>query len=197
MSTPRAPTPLELRLALHSIYFPTAQPTADEPTEGLLSSQKEILISLASDFMKYLQSKPEAHLILEGHADPRGSHNYNEELSQRRVEDAKRFLTDRGVPAADIETKAVGEQQNLTDQQVKDAVEQNPELTGAEKQKVLGNMTTILLASNRRVDITLSTTGQQSVRQFPFNVADSLSLLSQEKARPKPQPKMKAVARLQ
>ena len=29
-------------------------------------------------------------------------------------------------------------QQNLTEQQVKDAVEQNPELTGAEKQKVLG-----------------------------------------------------------
>jgi outer membrane protein OmpA-like peptidoglycan-associated protein len=193
----QAPTPLELRLALHSIYFPTAQPTADEPAEGLLSSQKEILISLAGDFMKYLQSKPEAHLILEGHADPRGSDDYNQELSQRRVEGAKRFLTDRGIPGEDIETKAVGVQQNLTDQQVRDAVEQNPELTGAEKQKVLGNMTTILLASNRRVDITLSTTGQQSVRQFPFNVADSLSLLNQEKARPKPRPKMKAVATVQ
>ena len=66
---------------------------------------------------------------------------------------------------------------------MKDAVEQNPELTGAEKQKVLENMTTILLASNRRVDITLSTTGQQSLRQYPFNVADSLSLLSQQEAR--------------
>jgi outer membrane protein OmpA-like peptidoglycan-associated protein len=142
--------------------------------------------------MKYLQSKPEAHLILEGHADPRGSDNYNQELSQRRVEDAKRFLTERGVPGEDIETRAVGVQQNLTHQEVKDAVEQNPELTGAEKQKVLGNMTTILLASNRRVDITLSTTGQQSVRQFPFNVADSLALLSQERARPKPRPGMKA-----
>ena len=60
----QAPTPLELRLALHSIYFPTAQPTADEPAVGLLSSQKEILISLAGDFMKYLETKPEAHLFL-------------------------------------------------------------------------------------------------------------------------------------
>jgi outer membrane protein OmpA-like peptidoglycan-associated protein len=188
----QAPTPLELRLALHSIYFPTAQPTADEPNVGLLSSQKEILISLAGDFMKYLESKPEAHLILEGHADPRGSDDYNQELSQRRVEDAKRFLTDRGVPGANIETKAVGVQQNLTDQDVKDAVEQNPELTGAEKQKMLENMTTILLASNRRVDITLSTTGQQSLRQYPFNVADSLSLLSPQEARQRPQPKKKA-----
>jgi hypothetical protein len=57
---------------------------------------------------------------------------------------------------------------------------------------MLENMTTILLASNRRVDITLSTTGQQSLRQYPFNVADSLSLLSPQEARQRPQPKKKA-----
>jgi outer membrane protein OmpA-like peptidoglycan-associated protein len=188
----QAPTPLELRLALHSIYFPTAQPTADRPNEGLLSSQKQMLISLAEDFGKYLQVKPEAHLILEGHADPRGSDEYNQALSQRRVDAAKRFLTDRGVPAADIETKAVGVQENLTAQQVRDAVERNPELSAPEKQKVLQNMTTILLASNRRVDITLSTTGQQSVRQFPFNVADSLALLRPQAAGQRPAPKTKA-----
>jgi hypothetical protein len=38
-------------------------------------------------------------------------------------------------------------------------------------------MRTIILASNRRVDVTLSTTGQESVRQFPFNAADSLTLI--------------------
>ena len=73
----QAPTPLEVRLALHSIYFPTAQPSAEDPTEGLLESQKQILISLADDFKLYLESKPGAHLILEGHADPRGSEGYN------------------------------------------------------------------------------------------------------------------------
>jgi len=31
------------------------------------------LLSLASDFRKYLEIKPDAHLILEGHADPRAS----------------------------------------------------------------------------------------------------------------------------
>jgi hypothetical protein len=41
-------------------------------------------------------------------------------------------------------------------------------------------MRTILLASNRRVDVTLSTTGQQSVRQYPFNAADSLTLIRQK-----------------
>ena len=188
------PTPLELRLALHSIYFPTAQPTASDPTEGLLSSQEEMLTSLASDFKQYLQSKPDAHLTLEGHADIRGSEQYNQALSQRRVESAKRFLSDRGVPAANIQTNAVGMRQNLTDQEVKDAVEHNPELTLAEQQKALENITTIRLASNRRVDITLSTTGQQSVRQFPFNVADSLALLSQGEAKPRPTPKRKVAS---
>ncbi len=190
----QAPTPLEMRLALHSIYFPTAQPTTQDPTEGLLSSQKQMLIALAGDFKRYLESKPDAHLLLVGHADPRGSDEYNQALSQRRVESAKRFLTDRGVPAANIETTAVGVQQNLTAQQVKDAVEQNPELTGAEKQKVLEKMTTILLASNRRVDITLTATGQRSVRQYPFNAVDSLALLSQEEAQQRPRPATKTKA---
>ena len=40
-----------------------------------------------------------------------------------------------------------------------------------------GHSGTIILASNRRVDVTLSTTGQESVRQFPFNAADSLTLI--------------------
>ena len=182
----QAPTALEVRLALHSIYFPTAQPTTDDPTAGLLTSQKQMLMALAGDFKSYLESKPDAHLILEGHADPRGSDQYNQALSQRRVQAAKRFLTDRGLPAANIETRAVGMEQNLSAQQVQIAVEQNPELSGVEKQKMLDNMTTILLASNRRVDITLSTTGQQSARQYPFNAVDSLALLNQEEAPAKP-----------
>ena len=61
--------------------------------------------------------------------------------------------------------------------QVKNAVEQNPELIAGEKARILKNERTIILASNRRVDVTLSTTGQESVRQFPFNAADSLTLI--------------------
>jgi hypothetical protein len=45
------------------------------------------------------------------------------------------------------------------------------------------------MASNRRVDVTLSTTGQTSVRQFPFNATDALTLIggreSEKKAAPK------------
>jgi outer membrane protein OmpA-like peptidoglycan-associated protein len=46
------------------------------------------------------------------------------------------------------------------------------------KDKILKNLKVVTLAQNRRVDITLSSTGQQSVRQFPFNAEDALTLLS-------------------
>jgi len=36
----------------------------------------------------------------------------------------------------------------------------------------------LALAQNRRVDVTLSTTGQTSVRQFPFNAEDALNLIN-------------------
>ena len=171
---------LETRLALHSIYFPTAQPRVENPNGGLLVSQEQTLISLAEDFKKYLESKPEAHLTLGGHADPRASVEYNQALSERRVARVSAFLIEHGVPAANLETKAFGEERNLTEAQVREAVEQNPELTPEQRQRVLDHLQTVLLASNRRVDITLSTTGQKSVRQYPFNAADSLTLLQQD-----------------
>jgi outer membrane protein OmpA-like peptidoglycan-associated protein len=169
---------LETRLALHSIYFPTARPTAANPAGGLVESQQDVLISLAKDFNRYLTFKPDAHLILEGHADRRGSVDYNKELTERRVERAKSFLIEHGVPAANIETRALGKEENLDAEQVKQLVDQNPDLSGDERQRIDSNLQVIVLANNRRVDISLNTTGQQSVRQYPFNAKDSLTLLS-------------------
>jgi hypothetical protein len=54
----------------------------------------------------------------------------------------------------------------------------NPDLSAGERQKIEGNLHTIVWANNRRVDVSLNTTGQQSVRQYPFNAKDSLALLS-------------------
>lgn len=168
---------LESELSLHSVYFPTDQPKANSPTVGLLSSQQEVLTSLASDFKKYLQFKPDAHLILEGHADLRGSQEYNKALSERRLDITKNYLVGQGVPEAAIETQPFGDQQNLSADEVKQLVDQNPDVTAQEKQKLLDNLHTIVLANNRRVDVTLSTTGQQSIRYYPFNVKDSLTLI--------------------
>jgi len=198
-ATVEAPPPpvvdkqLEARLALHSVYFPTAQPTVKDPNAGLVPSQEQTLLTLATDFKKYLEAKPDAHLTLEGHADVRGSVPYNQALSERRVARVKSYLVSNGVPEANIETKALGDQHNLTAAEVKASVDENQDLTKEERARVLRNMKTIIWASNRRVDITLNAAGQTqtSVRHYPFNATDSLTLIGGREAAKKATPAKK------
>jgi outer membrane protein OmpA-like peptidoglycan-associated protein len=169
---------LEQRLSLHSIYFPTAQPTVANPDGGLLASQERTLTALAGDFKKYLEFKPDAHLILQGHADPRGGAEFNKALSERRVARTKAFLVQQGVSADAIETQGLGQEEPMSADQVKEAVDQEQNLTAAQKAQLKHNANVLALAQSRRVDVTLSTTGQTSVRQFPFNAEDALNLLN-------------------
>ena len=97
---------------------------------------------------------------------------------------ADRLSTTRRFPNAAIDTRSLGKDQELTADQVKDLVAQNPDLSDAERAKVLRDLTVIVLAQNRRVDVTLSTTGQQSVRLYPFNAADSMTLLDKKAPAP-------------
>ena len=175
---------LEARLALHSVFFPTAQPRAEHPEVGLVGSQQEILSTLAMDFKSYLSFKPDAHLTLSGHCDMRGSVEYNQALSERRVARTKQFLVEQGVPEASIETRGLGEDEQLTADQVKELVDQNADLTDVQRKKILHDLTVIVLAQNRRVDVNLSTTGQQSVRLYPFNAADAVTLLNEKAMAP-------------
>jgi hypothetical protein len=152
-------------------------PSVEDPNAGLVASQQQTLISLAVDFKIYLASKPDTHLLLVGHADPRGRTKFDQQLSERRAERVKSFLVEQGIPAANIDTQAFGALHALTEAAVKDALEHDPQLSSEERQRALKNMQTIVLASDRRVDITLSTTGESSIRRFPFNAADALTLI--------------------
>jgi outer membrane protein OmpA-like peptidoglycan-associated protein len=144
----------------------------------LAESQEQILTTLATDFKAYLQVKPDARLTLTGHADPRGGAEYNQALTERRVGSVKNFLVQQGVPESSIDTKALGDSQPLTKDQVKDLVQKNPELSDAEKTKTLRQINVIYLAQNRRVDIALANTGQESVQLYPFNAQDAETLLN-------------------
>jgi outer membrane protein OmpA-like peptidoglycan-associated protein len=176
---------LEHSLALHSVFFPTDQPTPRFPERGLVESQRQTLRTLAENFKSYMQYKPDASITLTGHADIRGSAAYNKALTERRVQIVKDFLVDHGVPASAIQTEALGESQQLSKQEVKKLVDENPDLTSSEKAKMDRNMTKIYLAQNRRVDITLNNTGQKSVKLYPFNAADLQTLMSEKAKSPK------------
>jgi len=173
---------LEARLSLHSVYFVVNQPRPGDTKGGLLLTQQKTLLALAADFKKYLESKPDAHLILGGHADHRGSPEYNQALTERRVSSVKSFLAAQGVPEANIDTKAFGSGDNLTTDQVKDSVANNSDLSAEERARIIKNIDVVRMASNRRVDVTLSTTGQSSARVFPFNSTDALTLIGGREA---------------
>ncbi len=170
----------ELALS-RSVYFPTNRPRSLKTDAALLPSEMDTLTTLAEAFKAYLADVPNAHLVLGGHADKRGPASYNQKLSERRSELAKRFLVEQGVPEASLDTQAYGKEQNLTVDQVKQLLEQNPNLSAEERQKALARIQTIVLANNRRVDIKLSTTGQESARLYPFNSSDYTALVDRGK----------------
>jgi len=159
-------------LTMRSVYFPTDQPGKRKSQAGLLASEKEALKTIAEEFKKYLAYKPDAQLVLSGYADRRGPKSYNQRLSERRAELVKRFLVEQGIPDANIETHAFGKDNNLTADQVKQLVSENAGLTDEARQSVVRKFGNIVLAYNRRVDLTLSSTGQESAQVYPFNAND-------------------------
>jgi outer membrane protein OmpA-like peptidoglycan-associated protein len=197
---PQVNPELEADLKLgHSIYFQTAKPTEQEPRGGLLPTQQEKLLKLATNFKTYLVSKPDAHLVLEAHADIRGTDAYNQALTERRAAGVKAYLVDNGVPENTVETVGYGKQRNLTLEEVKDAIEKNTDLTPEERRRALRNIMVIKLASNRRVDIVLKSAGgeaaETSVKQFPFNSSDALSLIGGRESEMKKAPAKKGTGK--
>jgi peptidoglycan-associated lipoprotein len=59
---------------------------------------------------EHLVSNPDARIVLEGHADERGTREYNMALGERRAKAISRYLTIQGVAASQIETVSFGEE---------------------------------------------------------------------------------------
>lgn len=59
---------------------------------------------------KYLSMNPDARLVLEGHADERGTREYNMALGERRAKAVSRFLTVQGAGSNQIEVVSYGEE---------------------------------------------------------------------------------------
>jgi outer membrane protein OmpA-like peptidoglycan-associated protein len=167
----------EVKLSMRSVYFPTDRPRSLKSEAALLDSEKDTLKGIADAFKQYLAVKPDARLMLSGHADKRGTQAYNKPLSERRAELAKRFLVEQGIPEANLETQAFGEENNLTADQVKQLVEQDASLSPEDRQKAEQKFATIVLAYNRRVDLTLSPAGTESARTYPFKTDDFARLV--------------------
>jgi hypothetical protein len=155
---------------LQSVFFPTAYPTKEDPTLGLVRSQQEVLTTLATGFKQYLEYDPDAKLSLGGNTDERGADKYNDSLSELRVQRVKEFLVSQGIAAEKIETSAYGKQKPLDKAMISDLQTRNP---NPPPEKWVRDSRTTWLAYNRRVDIVLMPANAESVPFYPNQAPDS------------------------
>lgn len=165
---------------MRSIYFPTDLPKPHRMRAGLLPSEQEGLTLAVTAFKQQLASTPDARLRLIAHADQRGPKRYNQALSERRARLVKNYLIKQGIPEASIEIQPVGESRNLKRADV-DLLIEKSDLSPELRQKVLRQLSTLVLAHNRRVDAALIPTGQESLQRYPFNSEDYKKLVQRGK----------------
>ena len=173
---------------LASLFYPTAYPTSRHPQSGLVPSEKVVLDHLASQFKNFDKYEQSAGLTIVGHADIRGSRRYNQALSERRAELARDYLISKGVPADELRVIAKGKSVQIglgtvESLQAKDT--QKPERWMRRHNKATW------LAYNRRVDIVLEPTGQQSSKIYPNDIASAHLLWERQ------EPSLRALARVE
>jgi hypothetical protein len=158
------------QVVLQSVFYPTDYPDRKHPQTGLVKSQQLELATLAAGFKKYLEYDPDAKLSVEAYADTRGSKQFNQELSERRVERIKQYLVDQGIAADKVQTAAYGKERPLEKEAVKGLESNNPNPAPKARAK---NATGDWYAYNRRADVILLPSGKKSTQFFPHNADDS------------------------
>ncbi len=75
--------------------------------QSAISDEDKITLNAHAD---YLIGNPGAHIRLEGHADERGTREYNVALGERRAGGVKRYLTLKGVASSQLGMVSYGEE---------------------------------------------------------------------------------------
>lgn len=78
----------------------------DFDTAEIKPEAREVLVAHA----RYLQANPDQDVRIEGHADERGSKEYNLALGERRANAVERFLIVNGASRGQTETVSYGEE---------------------------------------------------------------------------------------
>lgn len=81
------------------VFFDTDSSTLDSEGQSTLARQAQ-----------WLKQYPNVNVTVEGHADERGTREYNIALGERRASVAKRFLVDQGISSSRISTISYGKE---------------------------------------------------------------------------------------
>lgn len=103
-TTPAGPAPgsqadFVASIMVDRIYFDTDKSDIDAEDQATLNSQAE-----------WLKRYPGTRVTIEGHADERGTRDYNIALGARRANAAKNALAGMGIDAARISTVSYGKE---------------------------------------------------------------------------------------
>jgi outer membrane protein OmpA-like peptidoglycan-associated protein len=81
----------------------------DYDSDAVKGAARENLTDLAASLQKY----PNTEILIVGHTDAQGSDSYNLDLSRRRAESARRFLSTQGIASNRIRTEGRGESEPI------------------------------------------------------------------------------------
>ena len=97
-----------------TVYFGTDEYSLDQATQATLAAQARWLIA-----------NPNVRASIEGHADERGTREYNQALGERRANAARDFLVSQGVPTARLVVTSWGKERPVAQGSNEEAWAQN------------------------------------------------------------------------
>ena len=97
-----------------TVYFGTDEYSLDEASRATLAAQARWMIA-----------NPNVRASIEGHADERGTREYNQALGERRANAARDFLVSQGVPTSRLVVTSWGKERPVAQGSNEEAWAQN------------------------------------------------------------------------
>ncbi|MFL6724399.1 MAG: peptidoglycan-associated lipoprotein Pal [Sphingomicrobium sp.] len=97
-----------------TVYFGTDEYSLDEATKVTLAAQA-----------RWLLANPSVRASIEGHADERGTREYNQALGERRANATRDYLVSQGVPTARLQVTSWGKERPVATGSNEEAWAQN------------------------------------------------------------------------
>lgn len=117
--TPQQRTDLNTLLArLADAFFDYNQTTIRPDASATMATNVTAIRSILAEY-------PSEKLLIEGHADERGSSEYNLALADKRSRAAQEFLATRGIPQSQLSILSYGEERPACTEQTEACFQQN------------------------------------------------------------------------
>ena len=124
-----APAPVEKKAEVVVVPPPAKMDDYIMQEDIFFEFDKATLAPSAQDNLmkkaEWMRSNPDATVTIEGHADERGTNEYNLALGERRAESAKNFLVDLGIAPSRLTTISYGEERPIDPQSNEEAWAKN------------------------------------------------------------------------